>query len=50
MKTKTIVVNLRTIDPDKLEIIKVPETKETVKFNLLLDGVPDPVWKDFFYD
>ena len=50
MKTKTIVVNLRTIDPDKLEIIKVPETKETFKFNLLLDGVPDPVWKDFFYD
>jgi hypothetical protein len=50
MKTKTIVVNLRPIDPDKLEITKVPETKETFKFNLLLDAVPDSVWKDFFYD
>ncbi|MGA2681505.1 MAG: hypothetical protein ABSF44_06860 [Candidatus Bathyarchaeia archaeon] len=50
MKTETIVVNLRPIDPDKLEIIKVPETKETFKFNLLLDAVPDSVWKDFFND
>jgi molybdopterin converting factor small subunit len=43
-------VNLRPIDPDKLEIIKVPGTKETFKFNLLLEMVPDTVWKDFFYD
>ena len=50
MKTKTNVVNLKPIDPDKLEIMKVPETKETFKFNLLLDAVPDSVWKDFFYD
>ena len=50
MKTETIVVNLRPIDSDKLEIIKVPETKETFKFNLLLDAVPDSVWKDFFND
>ena len=50
MDTKTFVVNLRPIDPDKLEIMKVSGTKETFKFNLLLDGVPDPVWKDFFYD
>lgn len=50
MKTKTIVVNLRPIDPDKLEILKVSGTKETFKFNLLLDAVPDSVWKDFFND
>lgn len=50
MKTKTLVVNLRPIDPDKLEIMKVSETKETFKFNLLLETVPDSVWKDFFYD
>jgi hypothetical protein len=50
MKTKTNVVNLKPIDPDKLEIMKVPETKETFKFNLLLDAVPDSVWTDFFYD
>ena len=50
MKTKTIVVNLRPIDPDKMEIIKVSGTKETFKFNLLLDTVPDSVWKDFFND
>ena len=50
MKTKTIVVNLRPIDPDKLEIIKVSGTKEIFKFNLLLDAVPDSVWKDFFND
>ena len=50
MKTKTIVVNLRPIDPDKMEIIKVSGTKETFKFNLLLDSVPDSIWKDFFYD
>jgi hypothetical protein len=50
MKTKTIVVNLRPIDPDKLEIMKVSGTKETFKFNLLLETVPDSVWKDFFYD
>ena len=45
-----MVVNLRPIDPDKLEIIKVPGTKETFKFNLLLEAVPDSVWKDFFND
>ena len=50
MKSKTVVVNLKPIDPDKLEIIKVPGTKETFKFNLLLDAVPDSVWKDFFND
>jgi hypothetical protein len=50
MKTKTIVMNLRSIDPSKLEIVKVSETKETFKFNLLLDAVPDSIWKDFFYD
>jgi hypothetical protein len=50
MKTKTFVVNLRPIDPDKLEITKVSGTKETFKFNLLLETVPDSVWKDFFYD
>ena len=50
MKSKTLVVNLRPIDPDKLEIIKVSGTKETFKVNLLLDAVPDSVWKDFFND
>ena len=50
MKTKTVVVNLKPIDPDKLEIMKVSGTKETFKFNLLLDTVPDSVWKDFFND
>jgi hypothetical protein len=50
MKTKTVVVNLRPIDPDKLEIMKVSGTKETFKFNLLLETVPDSVWQDFFYD
>jgi hypothetical protein len=50
LKSKTVVVNLKPIDPDKLEIIKVPGTKETFKFNLLLDAVPDSVWKDFFND
>ncbi len=50
MKAETVVVNLRPIDPDKLEIIKVSGTKETFRFNLLLDAVPDSVWKDFFYD
>ena len=50
MKSKTVVVNLRPIDPDKLEILKVSGTKETFKFNLLLDTVPDSVWKDFFND
>jgi hypothetical protein len=30
--------------------MKVPGTNETFKFNLLLDAVPDSVWKDFFYD
>jgi len=50
MKTKTVVVNLRPIDPDKLEILKVSGTKETFKFNLLLETVPDSVWQDFFYD
>ncbi len=50
MKSKTVVVNLRPIDPDKLEIIKVSGTKETFKVNLLLDAVPDSVWKDFFND
>ena len=44
MKTKTIVVNLRPIDPDKLEIMKVSGTKETFKFNLLLETVPDCLW------
>ena len=48
MKSKTVVVNLRPIDPDKLEILKVSGTKETFKVNLLLDAVPDSVWKDFF--
>lgn len=43
-------MNLRPIDPDKLEIIKVSGTKETFKVNLLLDAVPDSVWKDFFND
>lgn len=43
-------MNLKPIDPDKMEIIKVSGTKETFKFNLLLDSVPDSVWKDFFYD
>jgi hypothetical protein len=50
LKSKTVVVNLRPIDPDKLEILKVSGTKETFKFNLLLDAVPDSVWKDFFND
>jgi hypothetical protein len=50
LKSKTVVVNLRPIDPDKLEIIKVSGTKETFKVNLLLDAVPDSVWKDFFND
>jgi hypothetical protein len=50
MDTKTFVVNLRPVDPDKLEIMKVSGTKETFKFNLLLEAVPDSVWKDFFYD
>ena len=50
MKSKTVVVNLRPIYPDKMEIIKVSGTKETFKFNLLLDSVPDSVWKDFFND
>ena len=50
MDTKTFVVNLRPIDPDKLEIMKVSGTKETFKFNLLLETVPDSVWQDFFYD
>lgn len=43
-------MNLRPIDPDKLEIMKVSGTKETFKFKLLLETVPDSVWKDFFYD
>ena len=30
--------------------MKVSGTKETFKFNLLLEAVPDSVWKDFFYD
>jgi hypothetical protein len=47
---KTFVVNLRPIDPDKLEIMKVSGTKETFKFKLLLETVPDSVWKDYFYD
>jgi hypothetical protein len=47
---KTFVVNLRPIEPDKLEITKVSGTKETFKFNLLLETVPDFVWQDFFYD
>jgi hypothetical protein len=50
LKSKTVVVNLRPIDPDKLEILKVSGTKETFKVNLLLDAVPDSVWKDFFND
>ena len=50
MKSKTVVVNLKPIDPDKMEILKVSGTKETFKFNLLLDTVPDSVWKDFFND
>ena len=50
MKTKTVVVNLRPIDPDKLEIMKVSGTEETFKFNLLLETVHDSVWQDFFYD
>ena len=50
MKSKTMVVNLKPIDPDKMEILKVSGTKETFKFNLLLDTVPDSVWKDFFND
>ena len=50
MKSKTVVVNLRPIDPDKMEILKVSGTKEIFKFNLLLDTVPDSVWKDFFND
>ena len=50
MDTKTFVVNLRPVDPDKLEIMKVSGTKETFKFNLLLEAVPDSIWKDFFYD
>jgi hypothetical protein len=50
MKTKTLAVNLRPIDADKLEIVKVQGTKETFKFNLLLEAVPDSVWKDLFYD
>jgi hypothetical protein len=50
METKTFVVNLRPIDPEKLEIIKVSGTEETFKFNLLLEAVPDSVWQDFFYD
>ena len=48
MKSKTVIVNLKPIDPDTLEIIKVSGTKETFKVNLLLDAVPDSVWKDFF--
>lgn len=43
-------MNLRPIDPDKLEIMKVSGTKETFKFKLLLETVPDSVWKEFFYD
>jgi hypothetical protein len=43
-------VNLRPIEPSKLEIMKVSGTKETFKFKLLLETVPDSVWKDFFYD
>jgi hypothetical protein len=50
METKTVVVNLRPINPDKLEIMKVPGTEETFKFKLLLETVPDSVWQDFFYD
>jgi len=50
METKTFVVNLRPIDPDKLEIMKVSGTEETFKFNLLLEAVPDSVWQGFFYD
>ncbi len=50
MKSKTVVVNLRPIDPDKMEILKVSGTKEIFKFNLLLVTVPDSVWKDFFND
>jgi hypothetical protein len=50
METKTVVVNLRPIDPDKLEIAKVSGTEETFKFSLLLETVPDSVWQDFFYD
>ena len=50
METKTFVVNLKPIDPEKLEIIKVSGTEETFKFNLLLEAVPDSVWQDFFYD
>jgi len=48
LKSKTVIVNLKPIDPDTLEIIKVSGTKETFKVNLLLDAVPDSVWKDFF--
>ncbi len=43
-------MNLKPIDPDKMEILKVSGTKETFKFNLLLDAMPDSVWKDFFND
>jgi hypothetical protein len=50
METKTFIVNLRPIDPEKLEIIKVSGTEETFKFSLLLEAVPDSVWQDFFYD
>jgi len=50
MKTETVVVNLRPVDPDKLEIVKVSGTEETFKVNLLLETVPDSVWRDFFYD
>ena len=50
MKTKTFVVNLRPVDPEKLEIVKVSGTEETFKVNLLLEAVPDSVWRDFFYD
>ena len=50
MKTETVVVNLRPVDPDKLEIVKVSGTEETFKVNLLLEAVPDSVWRDFFYD
>jgi len=50
MKTETVVVNLRPVDPEKLEIVKVSGTEETFKVSLLLEAVPDFVWRDFFYD
>jgi len=50
LQTLRVLHNQIPKNPDKLEIIKVSGTKETFKVNLLLDAVPDSVWKDFFND